>query len=176
METIPKNQCKQIGFFRKTHGIHGEVVLEFEPQYELSLEEPDWLFVELEGLLVPFYIMEDGFRFRSGNSAIIQLEDVDSDKRAKHLIGKGVFLFQDEIVHDPEHFTTHELTGYQVIDRTLGEIGPIVQVDDYSGNIVLTIECKNDEILVPFNEELVVEADDKQKILVLNLPEGLLEA
>ena len=63
METIPKTDCEKVGFFRKTHGVFGELVLEFEPQFEMSIENADRLFVELEGLLVPFFVLDDGFRF-----------------------------------------------------------------------------------------------------------------
>ena len=83
METIPKEDCEKVGFFRKTHGVYGELVLEFEPQYEISIEQADRFFVELEGLLVPFFVVEDGFRFKTENSAILTFNSVETEKYAK---------------------------------------------------------------------------------------------
>ncbi|RIJ49786.1 16S rRNA processing protein RimM [Maribellus luteus] len=174
METIPKTDCEKIGFFRKTHGVHGEVVLEFEEHFEYSVEEAERFFVELDGLLVPFFIAEDGLRFKSSKSAIVKFDWVDTEKYAKRLIGASVYLFLDEIVDEPLE-SEALLKGFVLFDAEKGEVGEIEQVDDYSGNVVLTVKHGDEELLVPFHPEFVVEIDEEQKRLILNLPEGLIE-
>lgn len=174
METIPKADCDKIGFFRKTHGVFGELVLEFEPQFENSIENADRFFVELEGLLVPFFIIEDGFRFKTDNTAILTFDGVESEKYAKRMVGSSVFLFTSEIFIHEELFES-ELVNYLLVDEKLGEIGNIDQVDNYSGNIVFTVNCKGKELLVPFNEDFLLEHDKHNKIIKLRLPEGLLD-
>ena len=175
METIPKTDCENIGFFRKTHGIHGELVLEFEPHFEFSVEEADRFFVELEGLLVPFFLKKDGLRFRSENSAIVKLNWVDTEKYAKCLAGNSVYLYETEIVDEPEESLESQFINYLLIDETIGDIGIINQVDDYSGNIVITVNYKGEEVLIPFSDNLLVEINEAQKSIKLNLPEGLIE-
>lgn len=175
METIPKDECQKVGFIRKTHGIHGEMILEFEQEYEYSIEEANRFFVEMEGLLVPFFLKEEGLRFKSVNSAIIGLKWVDTEQKAKRMGGKSVWLFRDEITYDESEGNDNTLENYLLLDEKKGEIGPITRVDDYSGNIVLTVNFRGEEILVPYSEELVVEMDEKLKMIKLNLPEGLLE-
>lgn len=175
METIPKIDCEKIGFFRKTHGVYGDVVLEFEPQYEYSVEETTRFFVELEGLLVPFFVKEDGFRFKTSNSAILSFEDVETEKYAKRLIGCSVYLFQSEIIDEPEDSNLNVLINYLVLDQDGNKIGKIIQVDDYSGNVVFTIEYKNSELLIPFNDELLIEINDSSKTIQIHIPEGLIE-
>lgn len=175
METIPKSDCQKIGFFRKTHGVFGELVLEFEPQYDYSIEEIDHFFVELEGLLVPFFIPNDGIRFKASNSAIITFDDVQSEKYAKRLVGSSVYLFNDEIIQEEEEYSYSRFVGFLLNDSQTGEIGKIEQADDYSGNLVLTVNFKGSELLVPFSEDLIVEINEKKKVLTLNLPDGLLE-
>ena len=174
METIPKTDCEKIGFFRKTHGVHGEVVLEFEEHFEYSVEEAERFFVELDGLLVPFFIAEDGLRFKSSKSAIVKFDWVDTEKYAKRLIGASVYLYNDEIVDEPLE-SESLLKGFVLFDEEKGEVGEIEQVDDYSGNVVLTVKHGDEELLVPFHPEFVVEIDEEQKRLTLNLPEGLIE-
>jgi 16S rRNA processing protein RimM len=174
METIPKADCEKIGFFRKTHGVHGEVILEFEPQYEYSVEEAERFFVELEGLLVPFFLKENGLRFKAANSAIVSFDDVETEKYAKRLIGCSVYLFQSEIIDEPEN-SLSELINYVVIDGSNNEIGRITHIDDYSGNIVLTVDNEGNEILVPFNEALIIEINDISKTIQLQIPEGLID-
>lgn len=175
METIPKSDCEKVGFFRKTHGVFGELVLEFEPQFEMSVENAECLFVELEGLLVPFFVFEDGFRFKTENSAIVTFDGVDSEKYAKRMVGSPVYLFKGEIIVSSDELTDSELLNYLLVDETLGEIGLIEQIDNYSGNIVLTVNFRGKELLVPFNDDLLIHLDKHKKILTLRFPEGLLD-
>ena len=175
METIPKADCQKIGFFRKTHGVRGDVILEFEPQFEYSVEEADRFFVELEGLLVPFFLKEDGIRLKNTNSAIVTFDDVETEKYAKRLIGCSVYLFQSEIIEESENSTSSELIDYLVLDDKKNKIGRIIQIDDYSGNIVFTVDYNGNEILIPYNEDLLIEINDHSKTIKLQLPEGLFE-
>lgn len=175
METIPKADCDKVGFFKKTHGVSGELVLEYEPQFEYSIENADRFFVELEGLLVPFFVLEDGFRYKTENSAIITFDGVDSEKYAKRMVGSSVFLFKNEIVEMPDELFESQFENYLLVDEKLGDIGIIEQIDNYSGNIVFTVSFKGKELLVPFNEDFLLEIDKQNKIIKLRLPEGLFE-
>jgi 16S rRNA processing protein RimM len=175
METIPKADCEKVGFIKKTHGVFGEIVLEFESHFEASVENADRLFVEIEGLLVPFFVFEDGFRFKTENSAIISFDGVSSEKYAKRMVGSSVYLFKNEIIVLPDEYTNSELVNYLLIDETLGEIGLIEQIDNYSGNIVITVNYRGKELLVPFNEDLLIHLDKPNKTIILKFPEGLLD-
>jgi 16S rRNA processing protein RimM len=175
METIPKADCTKIGFIRKTRGVHGELVLEFEEQFEFSVEEATRFFLEIDGLLVPFFAAENGLQVKSAKTAFVNFEWVDSEKYAQRIIGTNVYLFTSEIVDEPEEAGLSELEGFTLFDKNTGEIGVIARVEDFSGNTVLTIGKKNNEILIPFNEDFLVSIDPENKILTLDLPEGLIE-
>ncbi len=175
METIPKFDCTQVGFFRKTHGVRGELVLEYEPEFDLSVEESDRFFVEIEGLLVPFFVSGAGVRIKSPKSAIVKFDWVDAEDNARHLVGRTAWLFNDEIIHEEEEMTVSMFAGFVLEDVNLGEIGPVSSVDDFSGNLVLNVDYKGNEVLIPFNEDFLVLVDNEKKILRLELPAGLLD-
>ncbi len=175
METIPKTDCTKIGFFRKTHGVHGELVLEYEPEFEFSVEEATRFFVELEGLLVPFFVSENGFRFKSSKSAILKFDWVNTEDYARRLVGSSVWLFNHEIILQEEEMTVSMFVDFVLEDEKLGEIGKITSVEDFSGNLVLNVDYNGSEVLVPFNEDFLILVDEEQKILKLNLPEGLID-
>ena len=43
----------------------------------------------------------------------------------------------------------------------------IEMVDDYSGNIVLTVNYKGTELLVPYNDELLIELNEVEKKIIV---------
>lgn len=175
METISKSDCRKIGFIRKTHGVQGEVVLEYEPEFEDSVAEAGRFFLEVDGLLVPFFIADEGLRFKSARTVLVQFEWIDSENQARRLVGTPVYLFDDEIIGESAEASESMFTGYRLQDEDAHEVGKITAVDDYSGNVVFTLDADGKEVLVPFNEELLIEMDTDRKFIRLRLPEGLFD-
>lgn len=175
METIPKSNCQKVGFIQKPHGIHGELVIRFQEEYYETLEECPALFLEIDNLLVPYFISEDGLRFKSGESVITRLDWVDSDKKAKDLCGLSVYVGQDDVIVSDEELSPHELVGFQLFDETIGLIGEINDVHDYAGNLLLSVDYQGKEALVPLNEDLIVRIDEELREIELQIPEGLFD-
>jgi 16S rRNA processing protein RimM len=175
METIPKSECTRIGFIRKTHGVHGALVLEFENEFEESVAEADRFFLEVDGLLVPFFISEEGFRYKSAKTAIVEFDWVKSENDARRYVGCQVYLFEWEIVDVADETSVSNFLHYRLLDENAKEIGIITAVDDYSGNVVFTVATNGQELLVPFHAELIISADEDSKVITLRLPEGLLD-
>ncbi|MFW6257842.1 MAG: ribosome maturation factor RimM [Prolixibacteraceae bacterium] len=174
METIPKADCTQIGFIRKLHGIHGEVVLEFESRFEYSVEEATRFFVELDGLLVPFFVAGNGLRFKSGKSALVIFDDVNSENYARRLVAQKVYLFHYDIVDGVEEEDDFPFLNYVLNDSGSGKIGTITDVKDFSGNMVMTVDYHGEDILIPFSEDFLVSTDEVHKTVTMDLPEGLI--
>lgn len=174
METIPKNNCVKVGFIHKPHGIHGELVIRFQEEFYETLEGCPTLFLEIDNLLVPYFISEEGLRFKSGESAIVALDWVGSDKKAKEICGLSVFVDQNDVVQLDDEFSPNVLVGYQLYDETLGLIGEINEVHDYAGNLLLSVDYQGKETLVPLNDDLIVRIDEDLREIEMNLPDGLL--
>lgn len=174
METIPKAECRKIGFIRKLHGIKGEVILEFEAEPEYTVTDINRFLIELDGLLVPFFVSDNGIELKYSNSALVKFDWVDSKKYARRLVGKGVYLFLDEAEALPVKDSFSGLIGYKVFDQGNNLIGVVTKVEDFSGNIVFEMISGNNKFLIPFNNELLISFNNKKQTMNLQLPEGLL--
>ena len=174
METIPREQCRKIGFIRKSHGVKGEVILEFEPELDFAVTGASRFFIDLDGLLVPFFISANGLRLKSSNSAIVKFEWVESGNYATRLIGKEVYLFLSEIDVDMKKDYYSGLIDYQVYNKDNEFAGVISEAENFSGNVVLKVVSAGKEFLIPFNEELLISIDEKKKKICLQIPEGLI--
>ena len=79
---------------------------------------------------------------------------------------------EDDLVGD---MSWDSFIGYTVIDELHGELGKITDVDETTINVLLQIDHKGNEILLPAAEELITSADHENKTLRVSVPEGLLD-
>ena len=173
MKNIVKADCLKIGYFQKPRGVKGEIVLQFSPEYVASLENISVLLVEIDGLLVPWFPAY--IRISTENTAFISLDWIENESKSRKLCGCSVFIKRENFIYEESDLLIHYLTGFTLIDSTIGWIGIIEQVDDYCGNILLTIKNNDREILVPFHEDLIVHFDEEKREIELNCPEGLIQ-
>jgi len=175
METIPKENCVKVGYVQKPHGINGEMVIRFQEEYYETLEEYPALFLEIDNLLVPFFVAENGLRFKSSESVITRLEWVDTDVKAKELCGLSVYVNQEEVLELEDEMSPHALVGYQLLGEDMGVIGEILEVHEYAGNLLLSVNYNGKDVLIPLNEELIVNIDEGAREIELRIADGLLD-
>lgn len=169
---IKKEDCIKIGEIGKTHNLQGALIVYTDNDLlEQYSDEP--VFLLLEGAPVPFYIAEDGLTERNHSSYIVKFEFVDSKEQADRLVGSE--LLMDKYLLDEEELPLEmsDLIGYAVVDDLTGARGEIVQVDDYSGNVVLSIRIFSKEILLPVSDQYVTEVLHDEKMMHVNIPEEI---
>lgn len=165
----------QIGFTKKTHGVAGEIKIAIEEVYEDLFLEADRVFLEIKGAKMPFFIEN----IRGGGELIVHFEDVKNKEEAWLLQSKGVFLPTAEIpasLEAPDDGLEYgDLGGYTMIDKEVGEVGVIEEILDMPQQEMALIRYKKREVLIPLNEELILDIDEKKKQVMVDLPEGLLD-
>jgi 16S rRNA processing protein RimM len=161
---------EEIGYISKTHGLKGHVILRLNELVNID-ENIKSIFLDLNGSQVPYFIEE----CRPNNAGyIIKLETIDVVDMSKKLIGKKAFALSDFILEEDE--SLKEFIGYAIIDSKLGNIGNIADVDEKTDNaIIKVIHPSGVEIILPFNDDFIIEIDDDLKTIKFNAPEGLIE-
>ncbi len=161
---------EEIGYISKTHGLKGHVILRLNEYIQID-EDIKSVFLDLNGSQVPYFIEE----CRPNNMGyILKLETIDTVDTSKKLIGKKAFALTDFIIEDEE--SLNEFIGYAIIDTRLGNIGNISEVDEKTDNVIIkVIHPSGVEIILPFNDDFIVEIDDDLKTIEFNAPEGLVE-
>jgi 16S rRNA processing protein RimM len=175
MTHLDINDYFPIGYIVKPHGLKGEMVIEVEEGFEEILSESEYLLVEVEGGLVPFFVSKEGLHFRTATTFSVTFEDSDSAEKVRPLCGCKIYLDKNVDQEQPDLEEFNELIGFTVFDTEKGELGKISRVDDFSGNVVLTIMHRNAEILIPLSEDLLAELNRESKEIHLNCPDGLID-
>ena len=167
---IRREDVYRIGRLGKAHGIKGEVSLLFEDDV-FDRVDADYLILDIDGILVPFFIEE--YRFRSDSNALMKFEGIDSQERARELTGCDVYFPRELTDEDSEHISWAEIIGYKLVDaNTDSEVGTIASVDDTTINTLFELE---DGRLIPASEDLILAIDAKKHEIEIKLPEGILE-
>lgn len=172
---IKQEDVYPIGRMGKAHGLKGEINFMFTDD-AWDRAESDHIICEVEGILVPFFIEE--YRFRSDTTAIMKLEDINSLEAAQMLVNTPVYLenkYQDELGED--EVSLNYFIGYRMIDGDNGkEIGTIIDIDDKTDNWLFIVEqADGNEVMIPAHEEFIAEIRQEDKVMVMDLPLGLLD-
>jgi len=167
---IREEEVYKIGRMGKVHGVKGEVTLQFDDDI-FDRVDADYLILKIDGILVPFFIEE--YRFRSDSVALMKFEDIDTQERARELTGCDVFFPRALADDEGDVPSLAMLVGFELVDAASGKgVGRIAAIDDTTVNLLFELE---DGTLIPASEELITDIDQENRIITIDIPEGLLE-
>ena len=165
---IKSEEVYRIGRLDKTHGVKGEVSFQFDDDI-FDQVDCDYLVLDVDGILVPFFIEE--YRFRSDSVALVKFEDIDTQQRAAELTGCDVY-FPRALAAEDESPSLTMLVGFDIVEANGGTtVGRIAAIDDSTANLLFELE---DGRLIPANDDLIEDIDTQQQKITMSLPEGLL--
>lgn len=171
---IKQEDVYKIGRLGKPHGVRGELSFMFSDDV-FDRVDADYLIVETEGILVPFFIEE--YRFRSGETALLKLEGISTMEQARELTNCDVFFPRRLAQNDEEEMTWTQIVGFRLVDEQRDKVvGSISSVDDSTENVlfdVTTPDGKN--LLIPAAEDWISDVDTENREIRMRLPEGLLD-
>lgn len=167
------SDCEEIAVITRPHGVDGEVLVSVKNIDYEDFKDFDFVFFQLQERLVPFFIEKVTIK---SNSLFVKFEDISTIEKAELYCGTKIYMnFESEV--DAEDVDS-EFVGYSVIDeREQQKIGVVQEVVEYSMNILLDVlRSDNTSVLIPFANELVKEINDEEKKIIMEIPEGLLDA
>jgi 16S rRNA processing protein RimM len=168
------DDCFELGYIVKTHGVKGQVVAFFDVDYPEDYEELESVFLLMSGKLVPFFI--ERIEPQAGAKFILKFEDLNTIAEAEKLKSTALYLPLSELAElEDDQFYFHETVGYQVIDENLGELGTVKEFYEMPNQDLMAMEYQGHEILIPVADEIVLKTDKAAKKIFVKLPEGLME-
>jgi 16S rRNA processing protein RimM len=169
-----KEDCFYLGKIVRKHSFRGGVVAKLdtdEPELYQNLES---IFVLLNNNLVPFFI--DQILLQKGNQLRLKFEDVDSEADANAIMGAGLYLpleFLPKLKGNKFYF--HEIVNFEIEDVNFGLFGVIKRVNDRSAQPLFEIDFNGKEIFVPMIDDFIKKVDRKNKKILVETPEGLID-
>lgn len=160
----------KIGYVMKTHGLKGEVTLNLSPDSpEIAVKNV--LIVEQKSGLVPYFVENISI---NGNKVFIKFEGVNTIELAEQIKGCSVFIEKSKRSKLKRgEFYDDELTGFEVWDKSNGNLGQVVQILNQGLSKLLEVGEKG--ILIPVNGPFIKSISKTKKRIEVELPDGFLE-
>jgi 16S rRNA processing protein RimM len=168
-----KTVTRHIGTLTKLYSFKGRYVLISERNIGKEIQNWESVFLEIEGLLVPFFF--NFMNITSDNSAIIGFEDIDTPEKAEAYLYSNVYQLKSLAGEYKAQLIPEHMSGYDVNDKIAGNIGKIDKILDYKHNLLFRIIKGEKEILIPLSEEIILDINHKKKEILIQAPEGLLD-
>ncbi len=171
---IRKEDVFQIGRLGRPHGVKGEISFQISDDV-FDRVDAEYLFVELDGILVPFFMEE--YRFKSDETVLMKFCDIDTQEQARSLTGANVFFPRELSDSDENGLGWSEIVGFKLVDYNTGkEVGTVNHVDDSTINTLFHVtNAEGEQLLVPAHEELIEKIDAADRTIWIRLPEGILD-
>lgn len=170
---MQKDDLFNLGKITRLHGYKGAMMLYIDADDPSLYYDLDGIFFDMNGTFVPFFFTRLDPK---GNQAVIELEGVESEAEARTFIDKEVWLPLDLLPKlSGKQFYFHEIEGFTIIDKTLGEVGIVKGFTNHPTNPLIICDYNEREVFLPMTDEQLIDVDRKKKQLIMDLPEGLLE-
>ena len=164
-----------VGKILNFHGIKGEAKVGFTKNQEDFFCSLDKVFVKKDNEYLPLIIKNSRLH---KNIALVQFEGINSiDELLEY---KGAFLYvEEETIREnleEDEFLIDELVSLEVFDQNGEKKGFVVGVSNNGASDLLSVKTNSKKIvLIPFVKAIVTDVSIKDKKIIINNLEGLLE-
>jgi 16S rRNA processing protein RimM len=175
----PPDELLLVGRVARAHGNRGQVIVNPETDFaEERFRVGQVLVIEPAGGPAGQSVERriTAARFHQGRP-VIALEGVLTMNDAEALAGADLLMAASALPPLPAGtFYRHDLVGCVVRDAGDGIVGRVIGVQGPIERSCLVVEGERGEVLIPLVEHICVRVDPEARVIVVNPPEGLLEA
>jgi len=163
---------KKVGKLVNTQGLKGDVRIYPSITDATAFETYEYLYIDGAGA-EEFYI--EKVRYKK-NLVICKFEDYDHINDVEKFKGKDVYIpLESDVLYEGEVYI-EDLIGCELIDKTRGFVGTVIDVLNYKAHDILVCNSKDGkEFMIPYVDEFVKEEDLEEKVIKLELIEGMLD-
>ena len=173
---ITRDEIIEIGSFNKPHGFNGEISATFDYDIDV-ISDIECFITDVNGIFVPFFA--ETIRAKNNSTALIKLDGIDDDKGVKFLVNHTIYAqkasfkpAQIDVDADSDELPLDFFIGFTINTTDGTSIGEITDVDCATENYLFIV---NKNVFVPATDDFITDIDFENKILEMDLPEGIFD-
>ncbi len=157
-----------VGFLRRAHGVHGEMIMDVLTAYPERLRPGRKVFVGDEHEPVRLAAVR-----RHTPALLVRLEGCNTPEETARYRNKLVSVRVDELPPLPEgEYYHHQLIGLAVVTEAGETVGVLAEILETGANdVYLVRKTDGTELLLPAIEDVILAVDLEQKRVVVRLQE-----
>jgi 16S rRNA processing protein RimM len=159
-----------VGFLRRAHGVHGEMILDLHTDFPERLRSGRKLFVGDERKPMTL----SGVRPHA-KGVLVMFKGIATPEDAGQLRNQWVYVRATDVPALPKgKLYQHELFGFKVVDENENPLGELVEIIETGANDVYVVKDEaGKEILLPAIPSVILELDADRRLMRVHLLEGL---
>ena len=174
---ITREELIAIGHYNKPHGVAGELSATIDVEIDV-LGALSCLVSEMDGIYVPFFV--NSLRPKTSETVLLTIDGINSEQEAARLVNHDIYALKREFRQesddaDADGYPLDYFIGFELQDSDGTRVGEIVQVDEQTENAIFIVDDGEGELLLPASDDLIVEFDLDKKVMVMDLPQGILD-
>ncbi len=105
---------------------------------------------------------------------MVSLDGVKDRNEAENWVGRSVYVPEEFLISEEgEEIYLREVLGFKVSDKQRGLVGEIVGFAGNAMQDLLVISGEKGSFEVPFVEPILIEIDKSEKLVHMDIPQGL---
>ena len=158
----------QIGHIARSHGLHGELKVNFDTDNPEAVEGLDMVYLRNDrGDFFPCRI--SNLRVEGKGISIsffVQFDHIADRNTAELLNKRALFIETDKAALFLEpNSADDDLLDFEVLDENGNSIGLVIDYMDSGAQVVITVATTSGSLLIPVVDEFVLEINEQQKTI-----------
>ena len=169
---VPDEKLILLGKIIKVHGYGGSVMINLGDYLLQEITEMEWVFIEIDEKPVPFFI--SSVKEHASGNIILKFDGYDSSEVMTEFTGCRVFIDRENIKEKKGITPQIIIAGFKLYDRSHNYLGLIDKVMSLPMQYMMVLhDDSGNELLIPLNEDWLIEIDKDEKKIIMDIPEGL---
>lgn len=174
---IKRDELIEIGRYNKPHGVAGEISATIDVDIN-TLRDLSCLVSDIDGIMVPFFV--NSCRPKTQETVLLTIDGIENEKDVSRLVNNAIYALKrdyqrESLDADADGYPLDYFIGFELRGIDGQRVGEIIDVDEQTENAIFIVDCDDRELLVPATDELIVEFDLDKNVMVMDLPQGLLD-
>ena len=171
---MKKEDCFYLGKIVKKYSFKGELLAKLDTDQPELYENLDAIFIQVRNSLIPFFI--ESSQLHKSDLLRLKLEEVKTEADADSLMKSELYLPLELLPKlEGNKFYFHEIIDFNIVDKNFGAVGIIKGVNDSTAQALFEIDRDGIEILIPINDQFIVDLNRKTKTIIVDTPPGLID-
>lgn len=166
----------KVGKIVNTHALKGEVKVISSTDFEEQRFEKGTVLLLTRGNQLIKEVEVEGYRNHK-NSLLVKFKGIDTVEEAEKFKNLQIKIDSSNVGElEDNEFYFHEIIGCKVYDENNNELGEIIEILTPGANDVWVVKnVQGREYLIPYIEDVVKKVDVNNKIINIEVMEGLFD-